>query len=40
MLAAIHTGTTLEFNWLKVLSPFGREAVNIFLNNFLFMVVG
>ena len=24
-------GTTLEFNWLKVLSPFGMQDVNIFL---------
>ena len=27
----IHTGKSIEFNWLKVLSPSGREDVNIFL---------
>ena len=27
----IHTGTTIEFNWLRALSPFGMEDMNIFL---------
>ena len=31
MQLLIHTRTNLEFNWLKVLSPFWMEDVDIFL---------